>query len=103
MNLVTTVFNSWKDTGFAWEQHNPDTGKGQRTQHFTGWTALIVRILAMPQLQSARKVQTPGYIRQATDMDGWNKKLMLMAMGLLLIGFLFRRRLARSCKGFKAM
>ncbi|KAF7508561.1 hypothetical protein GJ744_009110 [Endocarpon pusillum] len=31
LNLVNTVFNSWKKTGFAWEQYNPATGKGQRT------------------------------------------------------------------------
>jgi len=49
-NLVDTVYLSWKDTGFAWEQYNDETGVGQRTQHFTGWTTLIVKILAMPDL-----------------------------------------------------
>lgn len=49
-NLVETVFNSWKETGFAWEQYNPETGAGQRTQHFTGWTSLVVKIMAMPAL-----------------------------------------------------
>ncbi|KAF2084351.1 glycoside hydrolase family 63 protein [Saccharata proteae CBS 121410] len=48
-NLVETVFDSWKETGFAWEQYNPDTGAGQRTQHFTGWTSLVVKIMAMPE------------------------------------------------------
>lgn len=47
-NLVDTVYDSWKETGFAWEQYDPETGKGQRTQHFTGWTSLIVKILGMP-------------------------------------------------------
>ncbi|KAJ2905292.1 putative glycoside hydrolase family 63 protein [Zalerion maritima] len=46
-NLVNTVFESWKETGFAWEQYNPETGEGQRTQHFTGWTSLVVKIMAM--------------------------------------------------------
>ena len=41
-NLVDTVYKSWEDTGFAWEQYNPDTGAGQRTQHFTGWTSLAL-------------------------------------------------------------
>ncbi|KAF2454506.1 glucosidase I [Lineolata rhizophorae] len=50
-NLVDTVFESWKETGFAWEQYNPETGKGQRTQHFTGWTSLVVKIMAMPDLE----------------------------------------------------
>ncbi|KAL9023738.1 MAG: hypothetical protein Q9196_007009, partial [Gyalolechia fulgens] len=34
-NLVETVFKEWERTGFAWEQYNPETGEGQRTQHFT--------------------------------------------------------------------
>jgi len=51
-NLVTTVYNGWKETGFAWEQYNPDTGKGQRTAHFTGWTALVVKAMNFPELDS---------------------------------------------------
>jgi mannosyl-oligosaccharide glucosidase len=53
-NLVETVYESWKETGFAWEQYNPETGKGQRTQHFTGWTSLVVKIMAMPDLGEER-------------------------------------------------
>jgi mannosyl-oligosaccharide glucosidase len=49
-NLVDTVYSSWEETGFAWEQYNPETGKGQRTQHFTGWTSLVVKIMAMEEL-----------------------------------------------------
>ncbi|KKA26612.1 hypothetical protein TD95_003421 [Thielaviopsis punctulata] len=47
--VVKTVYESWKETGFAWEQYDPETGKGQRTQHFTGWTSLVVKIMAMGQ------------------------------------------------------
>jgi mannosyl-oligosaccharide glucosidase len=54
-NLVNTVYESWKETGFAWEQYNPETGKGQRTQHFTGWTSLVVKIMAMPDLGEERE------------------------------------------------
>ncbi|KAL9019950.1 MAG: hypothetical protein Q9185_002804 [Variospora sp. 1 TL-2023] len=50
-NLVENVFREWERTGFAWEQYNPETGEGQRTQHFTGWTSLVVKIMAMPDLQ----------------------------------------------------
>lgn len=49
-NLVRTVFDEWELTGFAWEQYNPETGRGQRTQHFTGWTSLVVTIMGMPNL-----------------------------------------------------
>lgn len=51
-NLVETVYESWSETGFAWEQYNPDTGAGQRTQHFTGWTSMIVKIMNFPDLSS---------------------------------------------------
>lgn len=54
VNLVDTVYKSWEKTGFAWEQYNPDTGEGQRTQHFTGWTSLIVKIMTMPDLGRER-------------------------------------------------
>ena len=51
-NLVENVFREWERTGFAWEQYNPETGEGQRTQHFTGWTSLVVKIMNMPDLKS---------------------------------------------------
>ncbi|MCJ1368496.1 Processing alpha glucosidase I [Acarospora aff. strigata] len=51
-NLVHNIFNQWERTGFAWEQYNPETGAGQRTQHFTGWTSLVVKIMVMPDLSS---------------------------------------------------
>jgi Glycosyl hydrolase family 63 C-terminal domain len=95
LNLGNTVYKSWKETGFAWEQYNPHTGEGQRTQHFTGWTSLIVRILAMPDLQSASQPHMPGYINPPAGTDGWGMTLALMVMGMLLTCFVFRRRLIR--------
>lgn len=56
-NLIETVYQSWKDTGFAWEQYNPDTGKGQRTAHFTGWTSLVVKMMCMPVLERHAKIE----------------------------------------------
>lgn len=52
-NIIATVYNSWRQTGFAWEQYNSNTGAGQRTQGFTGWTALVVNILALPDVTEA--------------------------------------------------
>jgi len=52
-NLVENVFREWERTGFAWEQYNPETGEGQRTQHFTGWTSLVCVIMKMPDLSKA--------------------------------------------------
>nr|POE76652.1 putative mannosyl-oligosaccharide glucosidase [Quercus suber] len=54
-NLIETVRASWEETGFAWEQYNPETGAGQRTQHFTGWTSLVVKIMTMPHLSGEKK------------------------------------------------
>lgn len=54
-NLVLTVFAEWERTGFAWEQYNPETGRGQRTQHFTGWTSLVVKIMEMPELEEGMR------------------------------------------------
>ncbi|KAL4927481.1 mannosyl-oligosaccharide glucosidase [Aspergillus undulatus] len=56
-NLVENVFREWKKTGFAWEQYNPETGKGQRTQHFTGWTSLVVKMMSMPDLSASGKTR----------------------------------------------
>lgn len=50
-NLVSTIYDAWRETGFAWEQYNPETGAGQRTQHFTGWTSLVVVIMGMEELE----------------------------------------------------
>lgn len=54
INLVDNVYNVWDKTGFAFEQYNDMTGAGQRTQHFTGWTALVVKIMTMPDLRADR-------------------------------------------------
>lgn len=53
-NLVENVFREWERTGFAWEQYNPETGVGQRTQHFTGWTSLVVKIMTMEDLKEGQ-------------------------------------------------
>jgi mannosyl-oligosaccharide glucosidase len=53
-NLVENVFSEWQRTGFAWEQYNPETGEGQRTQHFTGWTSLVVKIMNMEELKPGK-------------------------------------------------
>ena len=94
--LGHTVFGSWKDTGFVWEQYNPDTGKGQRTQHFTGWTALVVKVLAMSD--QSGEITLPGHRYQRTGQIS-----IASAAGMILIvgavaGFCFRRQLLRSSR-----
>ncbi|KAK3944166.1 glycoside hydrolase [Diplogelasinospora grovesii] len=59
-NIVDTVYKSWEETGFAWEQYNPETGRGQRTQHFTGWTSLVVKIMTMDELPKKQAPAAPA-------------------------------------------
>lgn len=102
LNLVNTVFDSWKDTGFAWEQYSPDTGKGQRTQHFTGWTSLIVRIMAMPDLRLESQPQSPGHSNQLNVAKEMTMRPVLVVMiMILLLSWWFRRRLMRVWVGMR--
>ncbi|KAJ2761764.1 Processing alpha glucosidase I [Coemansia nantahalensis] len=45
-NLVANVLGQYQSTGFFWENYSPDDGHGQGTHPFTGWTSLIVLIMA---------------------------------------------------------
>ncbi|KAL8643626.1 MAG: hypothetical protein Q9226_008232, partial [Calogaya cf. arnoldii] len=95
LNLVNTVFTSWKDTGFAWEQYNANTGKGQRTQHFTGWTALMVKVLAMPDIPEQSAAHGAGITSGAMDEEGSDIQLYIVAMGIAFFVYSFRRRLIK--------
>ncbi|ODV89617.1 glycoside hydrolase family 63 protein [Tortispora caseinolytica NRRL Y-17796] len=48
-NVVNTVYNEHKRTGYVWEQYDPDTGYGKGGKPFTGWTSLVVLIMNMPE------------------------------------------------------
>ena len=45
-NLISTVFTEYARSGYVWEQYNDITGRGQGSHPFTGWSALIVLIMA---------------------------------------------------------
>ncbi|KAH7125376.1 glycoside hydrolase [Dendryphion nanum] len=106
-NLVNTVYKSWVDTGFAWEQYNPSSGHGQRTQHFTGWTALIVLIMAMPDLYAEETEESKefgnrisGLLEQARQKSSWSTISSCVTLFLLVVLFLTRRRTAKMLRGF---
>jgi mannosyl-oligosaccharide glucosidase len=69
--LVENVYENWKKTGYAWEQYDSITGKGQRTAHFLGWTSLVVSMMAMPEtieVVSAPEVMTAGEERVRDEL-----------------------------------
>jgi len=45
-NLITNMYQVYEKTGYVWEQYHPETGAGQRCHPFTGWSSLIVLIMA---------------------------------------------------------
>jgi hypothetical protein len=45
-NLLHNIVAQHEETGYLWENYKDDTGQGQGSHPFTGWTALIVLIAA---------------------------------------------------------
>ncbi|KAI9338229.1 glycoside hydrolase [Obelidium mucronatum] len=46
LDIINNVFKNYKETGFVWEQYSPIDGKGQRSHPFTGWTSLVLLMMA---------------------------------------------------------
>ncbi|KAI9095920.1 glycoside hydrolase, partial [Phlyctochytrium arcticum] len=44
--LMKNIFKEYQRTGYVWEQYSPIDGTGKRSHPFTGWTSLIVLIMA---------------------------------------------------------
>lgn len=45
-NLISNIMKEYKRTGYVWEQYNDETGEGQGCRPFTGWTAMVVLLMA---------------------------------------------------------
>ncbi|KAK3817760.1 MAG: glycoside hydrolase [Benniella sp.] len=46
-NLIKNIYSEYERTGFVWEQYNDETGSGQRSHPFTGWTSMVVLMMQM--------------------------------------------------------
>ncbi|KAI8388237.1 glycoside hydrolase [Radiomyces spectabilis] len=45
-NIISNVFKDYVKTGYVWEQYDDRTGQGLRSHPFTGWTSLVLLIMA---------------------------------------------------------
>ncbi|RKP24472.1 mannosyl-oligosaccharide glucosidase [Syncephalis pseudoplumigaleata] len=45
-NIVTNLYKQYTKTGFFWEQYSQVNGKGRRAHPFSGWSALVVLMMA---------------------------------------------------------
>ncbi|KAG4398733.1 hypothetical protein GLYMA_08G103233v4 [Glycine max] len=45
-NLIRNIVRNYRQTGFLWEQYEQTKGKGKGAHPFTGWTSLVVLIMA---------------------------------------------------------
>lgn len=45
-NLIKNVYKEYAQSGYIWEQYSDLEGKGSRSHPFTGWSALIVNLMA---------------------------------------------------------
>lgn len=44
--IIRNILKNYEENGYIWEQYNDKTGKGQGTHPFTGWSSLLVAIMA---------------------------------------------------------
>ncbi|XP_020229781.1 mannosyl-oligosaccharide glucosidase GCS1 [Cajanus cajan] len=45
-NLIRNIVRNYQESGFLWEQYDQTKGKGKGAHPFTGWTSLVVLIMA---------------------------------------------------------
>ncbi|CAI6338254.1 unnamed protein product [Periconia digitata] len=119
-NVVSTVYTSWTSTHTVWEQYDPLTGKGQRTPGFTGWTSLVVKIMAFPDLDTKSgfgmgfgkgfaghfgaadvKGKIGWAIKEAEEQGTWGAGGLLVVVGAMVFLVVMRRRVVGSLRRMK--
>lgn len=46
MLIFFFFMQNYKQTGYVWEQYSENDGKGLKSHPFTGWTSLVLLIMA---------------------------------------------------------
>jgi mannosyl-oligosaccharide glucosidase len=82
--VVNTAYDSWKKTGFVWEQYSDTTGEGRRSRAFTGWTACVILLMGLDVGGNGREEMDSKRVAGTPEM--------VIALFLVLLIFVFRRR-----------
>ena len=45
-NILRSILSTYHNSGFFWEHYEDQEGKGTRGHPFSGWTALLINIMA---------------------------------------------------------
>ncbi|XP_070540906.1 mannosyl-oligosaccharide glucosidase-like [Ptychodera flava] len=45
-NIITNMAKEYDRSGYVWEQYNDTTGRGQGSHPFTGWSSLVILMMA---------------------------------------------------------
>lgn len=91
--VIDTVYRSWEKTGFVWEQYNDQTGEGQRSRAFTGWTASVILLMGLDDIATDRPDEV-----QRTGFTAWSSMSgILFTTGIVLL-VVFRRQMLEICR-----
>ncbi|KAI1384902.1 glycoside hydrolase family 63 protein [Hypoxylon trugodes] len=86
--VVETVYKSWEETGFFWEQYKDKTGKGSHSRAFTGWTACVTLLLGVDLAKyTGNSPESAG--ASSFWMSNW---AFMLAFGLLIVAMASGKR-----------
>jgi len=93
-NAIRTVYDSWAETGFVWEQYSDTTGKGQRSRAFTGWTACVLLLMGM---EGGSGIPAHEHLTFHGDesLRMLSTPVMVGAIGMMIVIVALRRRMRR--------
>ncbi|KAI0159040.1 glycoside hydrolase family 63 protein [Pestalotiopsis sp. NC0098] len=89
--VVDTVFDSFEKTGFVWEQYNDQTGEGQRSRAFTGWTASVILLMGLDFGSDALQEGS-----RTTSTRWYSMSAVLLAVSIVVVAA-FRRQFIATC------